>query len=122
MSESTNQATETKVNGNAAAVSALEILLDIELPVTLRFGRKQMNLEDVLRLDTGSIVEFDRAVEDPVEVLVNDRVVARGEAVTVHGNYGVRILEIASPREGMDPTADLRRSPIAAAAIAGERA
>jgi flagellar motor switch protein FliN/FliY len=73
----------------------MDILLDIELPVTLRFGRRQMSLEDILRLDTGSIIEFDRAVEDRVELLVNDRVVARGEAVTVQGHYGVRILEIA---------------------------
>ncbi|HUO31249.1 MAG TPA: flagellar motor switch protein FliN [Bryobacteraceae bacterium] len=89
----------------AATAPALDILLDIELPVTLRFGRRQMSLDEILRLDTGSMVEFDRNVEDPVEVLVNDKVVARGEAVTVHGHYGVRILEIAGAREHPQPAA-----------------
>ena len=50
-------------NPNQNAASPMDILLDIELPVTLRFGRRQMSLEDILRLDTGSIIEFDRAVE-----------------------------------------------------------
>lgn len=120
MSETTNQTARSKAAGNGATASALDILLDIELPITLRFGRRQMTLEDILRLDTGSIVEFDRAVEDPVEVLVNDRVVARGEAVTVNGQYGVRILEIASPREGLDSTPDVRVSPGALAAVGEE--
>ena len=110
-------APEGKVNGGNA--SALDILLDIELPVRLRFGRRQMSLDDILKLDSGSVVEFDRAVEDPVEVLVNDRVVARGEAVTVQGHYGVRILEIASARERLDSTPRFRR-PGADAAAAGE--
>lgn len=74
----------------------LDVLLDIELPVTLRFGRTQMLLGDVMALGTGSVIEFDRAVTEPVEVLVNGRVVARGEAVMVEGNYGVRISDIAS--------------------------
>lgn len=104
MSENLNQDTGTPGRASAPADSPLDILLDIELPVTLRFGRRQMSLEDIMRLGTGSIVEFDRAVEDPVEVLVNDRVVARGEAVTVHGHYGVRILEIANPRERLHST------------------
>ena len=81
---------------------AMDILLDIELPVTLRFGRRQMSLNDILSLDTGSLVEFDRATDDPIEVLVNDRVVARGEAVTVHGHYGVRILEVVGSKERLN--------------------
>jgi flagellar motor switch protein FliN/FliY len=122
MSESFNQSAGLKSNGSTAAGSALDILLDIELPVTLRFGRRQMTLDEVLRLDTGSIVEFERGVEDPVEVLVNDRVVARGEAITVHGHYGVRILEIGGPRERPDTASDVRLPPFAPAAPVGERA
>ena len=80
----------------ALGLPALEVLMDIELPVTLCFGRTQMSLEEILGLETGSTVEFDRDVQDPVEILVNGRVVARGEAVMVHGCYGVRISEIAS--------------------------
>jgi len=80
----------------------LDVLLDIELPVTVRFGSAQMTFGDVMGLNTGSLVEFDRAPEEPVEVLVNGRVVARGELVMVQGNYGVRIGEIASRRERLD--------------------
>lgn len=116
MSASPNQAAGSKGNRNGVS-SAMDILLDIALPVTLRFGHKQMSLNDVLGLNTGSIVEFDRAVEDPVEVLVNDRVVARGEAVTVQGHYAVRILEIG---ERLDSPPDVRLSPGPLAAIAGE--
>jgi flagellar motor switch protein FliN/FliY len=80
----------------------LDVLLDIELPVTVRFGSAQMTFGDVMGLNAGSLVEFDRASGEPVEVLVNGRVVARGEMVQVQGNYGVRITEIASRRERMD--------------------
>jgi len=80
----------------------LDVLLDIELPVTLRFGRTQMSLGDVMALGTGSVIEFDRGVNEPVEVLVNGRVVARGEAVMVQGNYGVRISDIASRNQRLD--------------------
>jgi flagellar motor switch protein FliN len=83
----------------------LDVLLDIELPVTLRFGRTQMLLGDVIALGTGSVIEFDRAVDEPVEVLVNGRVVARGEAVMVQGNYGVRVSEIVSRRERLSSSA-----------------
>jgi len=82
--------------------SALGVLLDIELPVTLRFGRTRMVLADVLTLNTGSMVEFDRPLSEPIEVLVNGHVVARGEAVTVQGNYAVRISEIVSRRQRLD--------------------
>ena len=77
----------------------LDVLMDVELPVTVRFGSAQMTFGDVMALRTGALLEFDRALEEPVEVLVNGRVVARGEIVMVQGNYGVRITEISTPRE-----------------------
>ena len=80
----------------------LDVLLDIELPVTVRFGSAQMTFGDVMGLNTGSLVEFDRAPEEPVEVLVSGRVMARGELVMVQGNYGVRISEISSRCERLD--------------------
>ena len=77
--------------------SNLEVLKDIELPVTLRFGTTRMTLQDLTSLNTGSVIEFDGGLNDPVEVLVNGRVIARGEAVIVQDSYAVRISEIASP-------------------------
>jgi flagellar motor switch protein FliN len=79
--------------------SNLDMLMDIELPIVLRFGATRMALKDIAGLSSGSIIEFDRGVDEPVEVMLNDHVVARGEAVMVKGSYGVRISEIASRRE-----------------------
>ena len=77
----------------------LDLLLDVELPVSVSFGRAELMLKDVLKLTTGSIVELNRGVSEPVEVIVNNCVVARGEVVVMDGNYGVRIHHIISPQE-----------------------
>ncbi|MGO9009696.1 MAG: flagellar motor switch protein FliN [Bryobacteraceae bacterium] len=75
------------------------LLLDVDLPVSISFGRTRLPMKEVLKLSTGSIVELDRDVNDPVEVRVNQHLIARGEVVVVEGNYGVRIQEIASRNE-----------------------
>jgi flagellar motor switch protein FliN/FliY len=77
----------------------LALLLDVELPVSISFGRKEITMKDVLKLTTGSIIELDRDVNEPVEVLVNHCLIARGEVVVVDGNYGVRIQQIANRHE-----------------------
>jgi flagellar motor switch protein FliN/FliY len=82
--------------------SALDLLLDIELPVTLRFGRMQMTLNEVIDLTGGSVIDFGQSAEEPVEVVINGRLVARGEAVMVQGNYGVRISQIESRSERLE--------------------
>jgi flagellar motor switch protein FliN/FliY len=74
----------------------MELLLDVNLPVSISFGKAQLPMKDVLKLTTGSIVELNRGLNEPVEVLVNHCLIARGEVVVVEGNYGVRIQEIAS--------------------------
>jgi flagellar motor switch protein FliN/FliY len=76
-----------------------EVLLDVSMPVSVSFGRTQMQIKEVLKLTTGSIVELNRTLTEPVEVIINDRVIARGEVVVVDGNYGVRILHIVSRQE-----------------------
>jgi len=82
-----------------ATSSNLDLLLDIELDVTIRFGQREMLLRDVLDLRSGSVIELERHVEEPAELLVAGRPVARGEVVVVEGNYGLRITEILSPRQ-----------------------
>jgi len=77
----------------------MNLLLDVDLPVSISFGRTQLPMKDVIKLTTGSIVELNRSVNEPVEVLVNQCLIARGEVVVVEGNYGVRILEIVSRQE-----------------------
>jgi flagellar motor switch protein FliN/FliY len=77
----------------------LDLLLDVDLPVSISFGRAELMVKDVLKLTTGSIVELNRGINDPVEVLVNRCLIARGEVVVVEGNYGVRIQKIASRQD-----------------------
>lgn len=79
--------------------STMDLLLEVELPVGVSFGRAQMRLKDAVKLTTGSIVELNRSITEPVEVLVNNCVIARGEVVVVEGNYGVRIKQIVSREE-----------------------
>ena len=74
----------------------MDLLLDVDLPVSISFGKALLPMKDVLKLTTGSIVELNRGLNEPVEVLVNHCLIARGEVVVVEGNYGVRIQEIAS--------------------------
>jgi len=77
----------------------LEILLDIPLEISVELGRVKMLMKDVADLGSGSIVEIDKAAGEPVDVLVNGRLVAKGEVVVIEDNFGVRITEILSPQE-----------------------
>ena len=78
-----------------------DLLLDVELPVSVTFGRTQLPLKDVLKLSSGSIVELNRLANEPVDLLINNRIIARGEVVVVDGNYGIRVTEILSPQDRM---------------------
>ena len=75
----------------------LDMVLDVELNVTLRFGQRLLTLREVLDLTSGSVVELDRQVEEPVELLLEGRVIARGEAVVIDGNYGLRVTDVPQP-------------------------
>lgn len=75
----------------------LDLVLDVELNVTLRFGQRLLSLREVLDLNTGSVIELDRQVEEPVELLLEGKVIARGEAVVIDGNYGLRVTEVTQP-------------------------
>jgi flagellar motor switch protein FliN len=77
----------------------MDLLMDVDLPVSISFGKARLPLRDVLKLTTGSIVELNRAIDEPVEILVNERLVARGEVIVLDGNYGVRIQEIVAPQD-----------------------
>lgn len=75
----------------------LNLVMDIELNVTLRFGQRQLTLREVLELTSGSVIELDRQVEEPIELLLEGKVIARGEAVVIDGNYGLRVTEVPQP-------------------------
>ncbi len=97
--DSSAQTTSPSVSGLSAGV---ELLLDVELEATLRFGCREMSLGEILDLGPGDVVELDRHVSDPVDLIVGDKIVARGEVVLVNGNFGLRIIEVAAPRKRLE--------------------
>ena len=94
-SEETGQGCDTKAS--TILPKNLKLVMDVELNVSLRFGQRQMPLREVLELASGSVVELDRFVDEPVELLLDGKLIARGEAVVVDGNYGLRVTEIPQP-------------------------
>ncbi|HEV7300465.1 MAG TPA: flagellar motor switch protein FliN [Tepidisphaeraceae bacterium] len=79
-----------------AQVSSIDLLRDVELNVKIELGRSQMLVEDVLKLAEGSVVELDKLAGDPVDVFVNDRLIARGEVLVLNDNFCVRVNEIVA--------------------------
>lgn len=78
---------------------SLDLILDIPLTVTVELGRSKMLINDLLQLGQGSVVELTKMVGEPLEVLVNQKLVARGEVVVVNEKFGVRLTDIISPME-----------------------
>lgn len=78
---------------------AIDLLLDVTMSVTVELGRNSLSVEEVLALGPGSVVELNKLAGEPVDVLVNGRLIARGEVVVVDENFGVRVTEIASPKK-----------------------
>jgi flagellar motor switch protein FliN/FliY len=77
-------------------------LLDVKIPLRIRLGSARMNLNDALRVAPGTILELDRSADEPLEVLANGRVIARGEVISVDGGHGLRITELASSSDRME--------------------
>lgn len=84
------------------APGGIDLLLDVELETSLRFGSREMPLNEVLDLGAGDVVELDRYISDPVDLLVGDKIVARGEVVLVNGSFGLRVLEVAEPKKCLE--------------------
>ncbi len=80
----------------------IDLLLDVQLPVAIELGRTQMPISDILELGSGSIVELDKLAGEPVDVLVNNKPLAKGEVVVLDENFGVRITSLVSPRERLE--------------------
>ena len=82
---------------------SLDLILDVDVTLALEVGRTRIKVRDLLQLSQGSILELDRMAGEPLDVLVNGVRVARGEVVVVNDNFGLRLTEVASPRERMEP-------------------
>ncbi|HNK63288.1 MAG TPA: flagellar motor switch protein FliN [Anaerolineales bacterium] len=87
---------ENPVKSDASSEANINLLMDVSLRVTVELGRTRMKLAQILELQHGSVVELDRLAGDPVDVFVNDRMVAHGEVVVVDDKFGVRITEMIS--------------------------
>ena len=85
--------------GDLRGGRTLDVIMDIDLPLVVRFGRTELPLKALTEMGPGSVIDLGRSPDDPVEVLISNRVVARGEVVIVAGHYGVRVRDVVSPAE-----------------------
>ncbi|MCK4737277.1 MAG: flagellar motor switch protein FliY [Sulfurimonas sp.] len=91
--------TNESVSLNNEELSNISLIMDVKLPVKVRIGKKKMLLKDVLNMDIGSVIELNQLANDPLEILVDNHVIAEGEVVIVDGNFGVQITSIGTKRE-----------------------
>ena len=104
---STTSTAQSHAPSAASALSSeemrnIELIKDVKLPIRVRIGSKKMLLKDVLSMDIGSVIELDQLANDPLEILVGDKVIALGEVVIIDGNFGVQISDIGSKRERLE--------------------
>ncbi len=87
--------------GVAAASGSLDTLLDVSLPVAIEFGRTHMTVQEVLELGSGSVIQLDRMVGEPIDIFISDRKLAEGEVVVIGEHFGVRITRIIATAEAV---------------------
>ena len=102
-SKQTNGATSDLISKNAhlsaEEMQNISLIMDVKLPVRVRIGQKKMLLKDVLNMDIGSVIELNQLANDPLDILVDNHVIAQGEVVIVDGNFGVQITTIGTKKE-----------------------
>ena len=80
----------------------INMILDVRLNVKVRIGQKRMLLKDVIAMDIGSVIELNQLANDPLDILVDDKVIAKGEVVIVDGNFGIQITDIGTKRDRLE--------------------
>lgn len=93
---------KSKANEDRQAVHSLDFILDIPLKVTVELGRTRLAIREILQLSQGSVLELAKFAGEPLEVLVNDKLVARGEVVVVNEKFGIRLTDVISPVERIE--------------------
>lgn len=96
------EAPDADARDSEKASKNLDLILDIPLRVTVELGRTRMVVSELLNLGQGSVIELSKLAGEPMEVLVNNKLVARGEAVVVNEKFGVRLTDIISPTERVE--------------------
>lgn len=90
------------VNLNSSEIRNIGMLLDVKMQIKVRIGQKKMLLKDVIAMDIGSVIELNQLANDPLEILVGDKVIAKGEVVIIDGNFGVQITEIGTKKDRLE--------------------
>lgn len=96
------QASEPPVKLEEGEMKNISLIMDVKLPVRVRIGKKKMLLKDVLSMDIGSVIELNQLANDPLDILVDDHIIAQGEVVIVDGNFGVQITSIGTKRDRLN--------------------
>lgn len=91
-----------EVNESAQDRKNLDFILDIPLQVTVELGRTKLLVKDILQLNQGAVVELTKLAGEPLDIFVNSKLVARGEAVVINDKFGVRLVDIVSPNERVE--------------------
>ena len=92
----------SETNDSGKEMKNLEFILDIPLQVTVELGRTKLLVKDILQLNQGAVVELTKLAGEPLDIFVNSKLVARGEAVVVNEKFGVRLVDIISPNERVE--------------------
>ena len=99
---SINSTKEQEASIDYGDMKNISLILDVKLPVRVRIGKKKMLLKDVLNMDIGSVIELNQLANDPLDILVDDHVIAQGEVVIVDGNFGIQITTIGTKRDRLN--------------------
>jgi flagellar motor switch protein FliN/FliY len=86
----------------AAGDIDLDMLMDVPVTMTVEVGRKSLTIKELLSLTPGSVVSFDRSVTEPMDIMINGTFVARGEVVSADGKFGLRLVDVVSPKERLE--------------------
>jgi len=98
----TNNGCSDEEELSPSEIKNISLIMDVKLPVRVRIGSRKMLLKDVLSMDIGSVIELNQLANDPLDILVGDKVIAQGEVVIVDGNFGIQISEIGTKRERLE--------------------
>jgi flagellar motor switch protein FliN/FliY len=93
------EASEEYTTGTSAGIGNIDFLMDVPLDISVELGRAKMPIRDMLQLRPGSVIELDKLIGEPVDLLVNNRLIARGEVVVFDENFGIRITDIIKPED-----------------------
>jgi flagellar motor switch protein FliN/FliY len=95
-------ASENDTNSEGAVQVDLSLLMDVPLQVTVELGRTRMTIESLLKLNQGSVVELNQVIGEPLDILVNNKLMAHGEAVVVKDKFAIRVLDVVSPERRIE--------------------